>query len=161
MSGGLHILKLCVGAVSVDDLRDWQAGRMAERRAAGLDPRPRHVTRMWPKRADEILGGGGSLYWVIQGWIAVRQCIEGFDEQRGEDGIRRCAIVLSPELVTVSPRPRAAFQGWRYLAAGDAPPDARTENLAETLAGFAEEAEAFGLPAELAQALDGFGVVRR
>ena len=156
MSGGLHILKLCVGAVSIDDLATWQAGRVAERRAAGLDARPRHVTRMWPKRADEILGGG-SLYWVIQGWITVRQAIEDFAEVRGEDGIRRCAIVLSPELVTVSPRPRAAFQGWRYMAAGDAPPDART--LAN--GGFAEEAEAFGLPPELAQALDGLGVVRR
>ena len=43
------------------------------------------------------------------------------------------------------------------MAAGDAPPDART--LAN--GGFAEEAEAFGLPPELAQALDGLGVVRR
>ncbi len=156
MSGGLHILKLCVGAVSVDDLATWQSGRMAERRAAGQDPRPRHVTRMWPKRADEILGGG-SLYWVIQGWITVRQAIEGFDEQRGEDGIRRCAIVLSPELVTVAARPRRPFQGWRYLAAGDAPPDAPGQGQP----GFAEAADPFGLPAELARALDGFGVVGR
>src|SRR5699024_9415416 len=144
----LHLLKLCVGAVSIEDLSAWQAGRIEERRAAGLDPRPRHVTRMWPRRAAEILEGG-SLYWVIQGWITVRQGIEGFDEVRREDGIRRCGIVLSPELVPVSPRPRAAFQGWRYLAAGDAPPDAR--------AGFAEAGDPF-LPADLARALDGLGV---
>lgn len=147
----LHLVKLCVGATSIEDLASWQAGRIEERRAAGLDPRPRHVTRMWPKRAAEILGGG-SLYWVIQGWITVRQGIEAFDEVVDADGIRRCAIVLAPELVPVGVRPRSAFQGWRYLKAEDAPPDAR--------AGFAEAADPF-LPADLARALDGLGVVSR
>lgn len=147
----VHMLKLCVGTASVEDLHEWQDGKVAERKAAGLDPRPRHVTRMWPKRADELLDGG-SLYWVMQGWITVRQAIEGFEEVRREDGIRRCAIVLSRELVPVVPRPRAAFQGWRYLKPEDAPEDAKS-------GGFAEEAETF-LPAELARALDGLGVVR-
>ena len=88
MTAPLNLVKLCVGEASIEDLAGWQARRMAERRAAGLDPRPRHVTRMWPRRAEEILGGG-SLYWVIQGYVAVRQVIEAFDEVRGEDGIRR------------------------------------------------------------------------
>lgn len=149
----VHMLKLCVGTASVEDLREWQDGKVAERKAASLDPRPRHVTRMWPRRADELLAGG-SLYWVIQGWITVRQAIEGFEEVRREDGIRRCAIVLSRELVPVVPRPRAAFQGWRYLKPEDAPADARN-----TGSGFAEDSEPF-LPAELARALDGLGVVR-
>ena len=149
MSDTLHLVKLCVGADSIDDLATWQARRIAERRAAGLDPRPRHVTRMWPRRADEILRGG-SLYWVIQGYVAVRQAVEAFDEVVREDGVRRCAIVLSPDLVRVAARPRAPFQGWRYLAAKDAPPDAPR-------AGFAEAAEAY-LPADLAIALDGLGV---
>lgn len=147
----LHLLKLCVGETSIDNLRADQTRRREERRAAGLDPRHRHVTRMWPRRADEILNGG-SLYWVIQGWITARQPVLAFDEVRREDGIRRCGIVLSPELVAVSPRPRAAFQGWRYLAAEDVPPDART--------GFAEAADPF-LPEDLARALDGLGVVGR
>lgn len=147
----LHLLKLCVGETSIDSLREWQARRVAERRAAGRDARHRHVTRMWPRRADEILGGG-SLYWVIQGWITARQAIDGFEEVYRDDGIRRCGIILAPEIVAVSPRPRSAFQGWRYLAAGDAPPDARS--------GFAEAAEPF-LPADLARALDGLGVVSR
>jgi hypothetical protein len=122
---------------------------VAERHAAGLDARPRHVTRMWPRRADEILRGG-SLYWVIQGYIAARQAVEGFDEVVAEDGLRRCAIVLSPTIVRVAARPRGPFQGWRYFAENDAPPDISP-------AGFAEAAEAF-LPAELAIALDGLGV---
>ena len=147
----LNLVKLCVGAESVEDLASWQARRVAERRAAGLDPRPRHVTRMWPRRAAEILGCG-SLFWVIQGYVAVRQAIETFDEVVAEDGIRRCAIVLSPDLVRVAARPRGPFQGWRYLAAKDAPPD-----VAGSQGGFAEAGEAY-LPAELAIALDRLGV---
>jgi len=118
----LHLVKLCVGAEGVDDLIAWQRGRSAKRRAAGLDPRPRHVTRMWPRRADELLQGG-SLYWVFRGAILARQGIEDLQEVTGEDGIRRCAIVLAPQVTLVEARPRRPFQGWRYLAAKDAPPD--------------------------------------
>ncbi|MEM9139042.1 MAG: DUF1489 family protein, partial [Pseudomonadota bacterium] len=63
---GLNLQKLCVGAESVDQHRDWIQTRMADRAARGEDPRPRHTTRMWPKRSDELLDGG-SLYWVIKG----------------------------------------------------------------------------------------------
>lgn len=118
----LHLVKLCVGAESVEDQLQWQSARSAERLAAGLDPRPRHVTRMWPRRAEELLQGG-SLYWVIRGVIRVRQRIAALQEVIGEDGIRRCAIVFDPALIPTAPRPRRAFQGWRYLAATDAPPD--------------------------------------
>lgn len=118
----LHILKLCVGADGVDDLIDWQAGRIAEARARGLDPRPVHVTRMRPRREDEVLAGG-SLYWVFKGMVLARQRILGFDPRQGEDGIMRCAIRLDPEVVRTLPQPRRAFQGWRYLRPEDAPAD--------------------------------------
>jgi len=121
-SPGLHLIKLCVGAESVRDLADWQARRVAERRRQGHDPRPRHVTRMWPRRAEELLAGG-ALYWVIGGLILVRQRIAAMEEARGEDGIRRCAIVLDPDLIRTEPRPRRPFQGWRYIKAEDAPAD--------------------------------------
>jgi hypothetical protein len=121
----LHLVKLCVGVDVVEELLEWQAERSAERLAKGQDPRPRHVTRMWPKRDGELLAGG-SLYWVIRGVIRVRQRILDLQEVRGEDGIRRCAIVLDPKLVPTAPRPRSAFQGWRYLKAADAPPDIGT-----------------------------------
>ncbi len=159
----LHLVKLCVGATSVRDLATWQARRVAERRAAGLDPRPRHVTRMWPRRAAEVLGGG-SLYWVIQGYVAVRQRIEAFDEVVAEDGVRRCAIVFVPALIPVALRPRRPFQGWRYLAHPDAPPDAPQDGQLDGQqdgqqdgAGFDESPDAY-LPADLALALDGLGV---
>ena len=149
MSGSLNLIKLCVGAESVEDQRAWIAQRMAERRAAGLDPRSRHVTRMWPKRAEELLDGG-SLYWVIKGVLQARQKIEALEEVVGEDGIRRCAIIMSPKLIITEARPRRAFQGWRYLPAADAPPDLRNQSRSATR-----------IPPELALALDGLGVVAR
>ena len=68
----LHLIKLCVGGETVEDLVDWQAERIAEARAAGTPPIAVHVTRMWPKREAELLDGG-SLYWVIRGCVLARQ----------------------------------------------------------------------------------------
>jgi hypothetical protein len=116
--GRLNLIKLCVGADSVDDLVDWQR----QPRAQGPDGLPRHVTRMWPKRASELLEGG-SLYWVIRGVLQARQRILRLDEVDRGDGITRCALVLDPDVVRTEARPRRPFQGWRYLAGPDAPPD--------------------------------------
>lgn len=120
----LHLLKLCVGADGVEDLLDWQQTRAA-RNADGL---PHHITRMWPKRADEVLAGG-SIYWVFKGLVLARQPVLRLDEAPGADGIMRCAIVLDPAVVRTEPQPRRPFQGWRYLSPADAPrdlPQART-----------------------------------
>lgn len=122
MPASLNLIKLCVGAEGIEDLLDWQAARVAESRALGRDPVPVHVTRMWPKRAEELLDGG-SLYWVFKGMILGRQRILSLSERIGEDGIRRCAIGLDAEVIRTSPRPRRPFQGWRYLGGPDAPPD--------------------------------------
>ena len=118
----LHLLKLCVGCEAVEDLISWQAERMAERRAAGDDPLPFHVTRMWPKRQAELTDGG-SLYWVIKGFVLCRQRILGLEPRLGADGIARCAIRLDPAVVRTLPQPRRPFQGWRYLRPEDAPRD--------------------------------------
>ena len=114
----LNLIKLCVGAESVDDLADWQRRAQAQ----GPDGLPRHVTRMWPRRAEELLDGG-SLYWVMHGTLLCRQRLLRLDEVDRGDGIRRCALVLDPRIVRTEARPRRPFQGWRYLAGGDAPPD--------------------------------------
>jgi len=131
-AGALNLIKLCVGADTVEDLESWQKGRIAERRRAGLDPRPRHVTRMFPRRADELLAGG-SLYWVIKGLILVRQKIEALEPVTDEEGIRRCAILFRPELIRTEARPRGPFQGWRYLKGGDAPADLSAARAADAL----------------------------
>ena len=117
----LHLIKLCVGVSQIAELSQWQTERLAERRAAGQAPELFHITRQTPKRAEELLDGG-SLYWVINGWTAVRQrLLELRPVER--DGVPHCAIVYEPTLITVEPRPRRPFQGWRYLPGEDAPPD--------------------------------------
>jgi hypothetical protein len=60
----LHIIKLCVGVDSLEELAQWQKKRLAERKKKKLPPVLQHVTRMTPKRAGEVLDGG-SLYCVI------------------------------------------------------------------------------------------------
>lgn len=138
-----HLIKLSVGTEGVDDLAAWQATRPA-RTGDGL---PRHVTRMWPRREAEVLAGG-SIFWVIKGLIQCRQRILRLDRVTGEDGIERCAIVLDPELVRVAATPKRPFQGWRYLAPGDAPRDLPANRQHED-----------ALPPELAGALAEIGVI--
>jgi hypothetical protein len=70
---------------------------------------------MRPKRATELVGG--SLFWIVKHRLIACQEILRFEDR--EDG--RIDIVCSAELVTVSPTPRRAHQGWRYLEDGDAP----------------------------------------
>jgi hypothetical protein len=77
---------------------------------------------MRPSRDRELLDGG-SLYWVIKGQISARQKLIGLEDFVGSDGIRRCALQLDDDIVSVRPRPCRAFQGWRYLKAEEAPPD--------------------------------------
>ncbi|MFD1332000.1 DUF1489 family protein [Methylopila musalis] len=143
----LHLQKLCVGCDSVDDLRGWLDERLAEKRRKGEAAEHAHVTRMAPKRAEELLDGG-SLYWVIKGVIQARQTLLDLRLRRGDDGIERCAIILAPELVPVRPQPRRPFQGWRYLTSADAPPDLADDALA-----------APGLPPALAQELRALGLL--
>ena len=111
----VNLVKLCVGADGPDDLEEWQRLRFGGGPAA-------HVTRMWPKREEELLAGG-SIYWVFKGVMQARQRILDLEEVLGEDGIRRCALILEPGLIRVAAVPRRPFQGWRYLDAEDAPPD--------------------------------------
>lgn len=124
MTTPLHMMKLCVGAPDPAVLERWQRERF------GGGP-AEHVTRMWPKRCDELLAGG-SIYWVFRGTMLARQRLIGFEERKGEDGIARCALILDPQLVRVAGVPRRAFQGWRYLPAADAPPDLPAGRAAET-----------------------------
>ena len=138
----LHLVKLCVGADSLDDLRGWMAERMREAGRRGTPRRHAHVTRMAPKRAEELIDGG-SLYWVIKGQIAARQTLVGVEPFIDTDGIGRCKLWLDGEVLAVAPRPMRPFQGWRYYQPKDAPPD-----LDESQPGFAEIPE--GLRRELA-----------
>ena len=142
---GLHLIKLCVGADSIADLEAWQA---RQKGMARFGHRPVCTTRNTPRRKDDIVAGG-SLYWVFKGQILVRQRVLGFESLTDETGRPRCAIVLDEALVRTLPRPCRPFQGWRYLAADDAPADWGTDGAAADL------------PPEMESALSAVGVARR
>jgi hypothetical protein len=118
MAGFVNLLKLCVGADSVDDLLEWHRTHPSPYSTGER----RHVTRMWPKREAEIVAGG-SLYWVVKGVILCRQRIVRLEEVDRGDGIRRCGIVMDPVVVRTEAAMRRPFQGWRYLDPKDSPPD--------------------------------------
>lgn len=143
----VHLIKLCVGCDSPEDLRDWQEERLAERRKQGKPQVLQHVTRSMPKRRDEVLDGG-SLYWVIRGVIRVRQRILGLEPTVNSNGEPHCAIVYDPDIVAVAPRPQRPFQGWRYLEPEQAPPDLQETEWAtgdEPPAGMLAELRELGL----------------
>jgi hypothetical protein len=138
----VNILKLCVGADSIEDLADWQTSQRS-RWPAG---RAIHVTRMFPKREAEVLDGG-SLYWVIKGIILCRQRILGLEQITEGDGITRCALILDADIIRTEAAPRRPFQGWRYLDPNESPRDLVKGRERED-----------PLPAALAQALAEIGL---
>ena len=114
----LHMIKLCVGADTVEDLIDWRRTHMA--------PGPWILrTRQTPKRAAEMIDGG-SVYRVFKGQILCRQRVLDVATV-GEGPNARCEVTLDEEVVRVVPTPRRAFQGWRYLESKDAPSDLLAE----------------------------------
>lgn len=142
----VHLIKLCVGVSEPEELEAWQARRVAEKKAAGIPPEVLHITRMVPKRAEELLDGG-SLFWVMKGEIRARQTLLDVREFRDDEGVRRCALVLDPEVVRTQRRGRRPFQGWRYLKTDDAPSDVRLG---------ADEAE---MPEEMRAELEKLGLL--
>lgn len=132
----LHMIKLCVGCDTVEELLAWR-----EAHARAGEPWTLR-TRQTPKRAAEMVDGG-SLYRVFKGVILCRQRILGVATV-GEGVNARCEVTLEAEVVRVAPTPRRAFQGWRYLEPKDAP-----EDLAPDLAA--------DIPADLARQLRDLG----
>lgn len=126
----VHLLRMAVRIESIEHLKQRQAERTAQQRSDELTGELYTFTRNTPRRADEIVDGG-SIYWVIKRFIRVRQRILGFDEYTGARGRPRCAIRVAPEWIQTDPHPHKAFRGWRYLPAGDAPPDLDPSRIAD------------------------------
>ena len=122
----LHLIKLCVGVDSIAELAAWQKKRAQQRKKDGGPADIMHITRMTPKREDELLKGG-SIYWVIKGQIAVRQRLRAIKPVvRG--GVPHCALVLHKTLIATQRRAHRPFQGWRYFDEADAPPDLKARD---------------------------------
>jgi hypothetical protein len=116
----LHLIKLAVGCESVKELKSWVAERALKAKQNGLPRHHTHITRMVPKRSDELLAGG-SLYWVIRGEIAAREKLLAIEPFRDRDGIGRCRLVMQPKVIAVAPRPMRATTSSaasNYLANG-------------------------------------------
>jgi hypothetical protein len=143
----LNLVKLCVGAASIDDLAQWQAmpGHTLKRGGRKV---AFHTTFQRPTRTSELLDGG-SLYWVIKGVIVVRQPIAGFEDGKKDDGSPCCLLLLDPALIPVRPVPRRAFQGWRYLTVDDAPADLKRGDKNEVAA----------MPAPMRKKLSDLGLI--
>lgn len=130
----IHLIKLCVGPESLNDLLRYEKDRGETYRIH---------TRNRPMRHQELVAGG-SLYWVIKGQIVCRREIVRFEiDEDSETPL--CWIHLRNHHIATVPQPKRPFQGWRYLKAADAPPDL-------------SEASGDGLSLELAQVLKEQGV---
>jgi hypothetical protein len=105
----LHLTKVAFGCRTIEALEKRVAARTR-------DGEVRVVTRMRPKRADELVGG--LIYWIVKHRLVACQQILRFEDRT--DG--RIDIVCSGELVLIPPSPKRAHQGWRYLEEGSAPP---------------------------------------
>jgi hypothetical protein len=140
----LHLIKLCVGCESIDDLVEWIEQKLAEKRKAGLPVEQYHTTRMVPKRIAGLLDGG-SLYWVIKGNVQCRQRLLDVRPFTDNEGIGRCRLVLEPKVVPTEWQPKRPFQGWRYFDPKDVPGDLK-------------KGRSKGLPPELAAELAGLGL---
>lgn len=117
-----HLIKLAVGCDSIADLEEWIEETKLLFKRLGRPYEQLHTTRMQPKRLEAI-SEATSLYWVIKGQLLCRQRLTEVRPFTDNEGISRCHLVLEPVVHPVSPRPMRPFQGWRYLAARDAPQD--------------------------------------
>ena len=142
----IHLVKLCVGIERLQDLRIWHAKRLDDLARTGRVAELCYKTKQMPRRRAEVLDGG-SLYWVIKGFVSARQHILDLKQTVREDGQPCCGIVLDPKIVETRPKPRRPFQGWRYLEVGEAPPDlsGSDEGAVEMPPGMREELRALRL----------------
>ncbi|WP_114394216.1 DUF1489 family protein [Oleisolibacter albus] len=115
----LHLLRLAVGADSLEAMRAWRAEHQIDWQGRPVVPT---YTRRPPSRQAELLQGG-CIYWVVKGFIRCRQRFIGFDTVDDSDGTSYCRMLMDPELVETDAVPKRPFQGWRYLKPEDAPAD--------------------------------------
>ena len=102
----LHLTKVAFGCRTIEALEK----RVAARARGG---EVRVVTRMRPKRADELVGG--SIYWIVKHRLVACQQILRFEDRT--DG--RIDIVCSGELILIAAQPQASAPGLALSRGGE------------------------------------------
>jgi hypothetical protein len=139
----LHLSKVAVGCPDIETLAFLQRERWGEAACS--------LTRFMPKQADALIGG--SLFWIIAHRIVARQTILSLAMVTTEWGLK-CRIGLQPGPVAVTMVPKRAHQGWRYLAAEDAPKDA-----GDDAGGLSGAGQGEALPLGLVRDLQGLWLI--
>lgn len=116
----VNIIKLIVGCESLEEYAHWQAQEVIDYHGQPAVP---CWTRFMPKRGDEVLKTGGSLYRVLKSRVQCRSKILGFEMVETKSHGTRCMIMQSPEIITTVNAPHRPFQGWRYFDSAKAPAD--------------------------------------
>ena len=116
----LHLIKMSVGSESFASLDQWQK-KAAFKHPSGAKAFV-HGTTMRPARWEELTDGG-SIYWVVKGFVIGRNPLAAIEYDDSKQGRQRCSLVCALPMIPVAPRRHRAFQGWRYLRGKDAPPD--------------------------------------
>lgn len=114
------MIKLIVGCEDLEQYARWQAQEIVDYHGQPAVP---CWTRFKPKREDEILRSGGSLYRVLKSRIVCRSRILGFEMVETKGDGTRCMIMQEPEIITTVNAPHRPFQGWRYFENAKAPAD--------------------------------------
>lgn len=115
----INLLKTAAGLQEIDQLIERQSHNKFKYQGKSVTYA---YTRYAPKRADEIVQSGGSIYWILKNRIQVRQKILGF-EMVEETNDKWCKIIVDPQLYLTYAKPKRAIQGWRYLEEADSPKD--------------------------------------
>ena len=111
-----NLKKIAVGIKSIERLKIRQQ-MLFENYGAII-----HSTRNMPKQKADLIKTG-SMYWIIQRNVLVRQKILDIKSVVRSDGSKGCEIELDQDLIKVIPTPMRPFQGWRYFMDEDIPPD--------------------------------------
>ena len=111
-----NLKKIAVGIKSIERLKIRQQ-MLFENYGAII-----HSTRNMPKQKADLIKTG-SMYWIIQRNVLVRQKLLDITPVIRSDGSKGCEIILDEDLIKVIPTPMRPFQGWRYYMEEDIPPD--------------------------------------
>lgn len=143
----VNLLKTAAGLQDIDQLIARQADHKVKFQGKTV---VYAYTRYMPKRGQEIIDTGGSIYWILKNRIQVRQKILGFNIVTEADGFEWCQIIMEPRLYQTVAVQKRAIQGWRYMEGKDAPKDRGAYNAG------GEEGEP---PAEMAEELRKLGLL--